>query len=145
MSDQILQAFDDKFRVQELMVLATDHWRWSVRPVQPTLGSGVLSMRRYASSFSDATAEEMADLHVVTNAIERVIREAFNYDKINYLMLMMVDPHVHFHVIPRYEANRTFGGQDWSDSGWPGVPQLPAPASEQTLLHSLRDEFVGRV
>jgi diadenosine tetraphosphate (Ap4A) HIT family hydrolase len=36
----------------------------------------------------------------------------------------MVDPHVHFHVIPRYEGGRGFGGIDVSDAGWPGVPAL---------------------
>ena len=39
-------------------------------------------------------------------------------------MLMMVDPHVHFHVIPRYEGPRTFAGLEFVDAGWPGPPDL---------------------
>ena len=33
----------------------------------------------------------------------------------NYLMLMMVDPHVHFHVIPRYAAPQRFEDVDFPD------------------------------
>ncbi len=47
-----------------------------------------------------------------------------DFDRINYLMLMMVDPHVHFHVFPRYEVSRTFEGLELPDRGWPGPPDL---------------------
>ena len=41
-------------------------------------------------------------------------------------MLMMVDPHVHFHVIPRYSESRSWNGLDFPDAGWPGPPRLDA-------------------
>ena len=50
--------------------------------------------------------------------------EAIGYAKINYLMLMMVDPHVHFHVLPRYEGERSACGVAVRDAGWPKVPAL---------------------
>jgi diadenosine tetraphosphate (Ap4A) HIT family hydrolase len=37
---------------------------------------------------------------------------------------MMVDPNVHFHVIPRYSAPREWNGMPFPDAGWPGPPQL---------------------
>lgn len=39
-------------------------------------------------------------------------------------MLMMVDPNVHFHVIPRYSTDRSWGGRNFADAGWPGPPRL---------------------
>jgi diadenosine tetraphosphate (Ap4A) HIT family hydrolase len=39
-------------------------------------------------------------------------------------MLMMVDPHVHFHVIPRYASPRLFDGQDLGDASWPKPPDV---------------------
>ena len=39
-------------------------------------------------------------------------------------MLMMVDPHVHFHVLPRYAQTRVFDGVQFPDTGWPGPPDL---------------------
>ena len=48
------------------------------------------------------------------------------YEKINYLMLMMVDRDVHFHVIPRYAGERTHAGVSFPDAGWPAMPNLGA-------------------
>jgi diadenosine tetraphosphate (Ap4A) HIT family hydrolase len=53
-----------------------------------------------------------------------MLKRVVNYQKINYLMLMMVDPDVHFHVLPRYEGVRTHEGVDFADAGWPGPPAL---------------------
>ena len=64
----------------------------------------------------------------VVGSISRLLAFALalfvGYEKINYLMLMMVDPHVHFHVLPRYEGGRDFDSVDYPDAGWPGMPAL---------------------
>jgi diadenosine tetraphosphate (Ap4A) HIT family hydrolase len=39
-------------------------------------------------------------------------------------MLMMVDPNVHFHVIPRYSTPRRWKDVEFPDCGWPGPPRL---------------------
>jgi diadenosine tetraphosphate (Ap4A) HIT family hydrolase len=136
-----LEAFVTKFQTRALEVLVTDHWCWSVRPAQPTLGCGVLSLTRYAAQFSDLGAEEMADLHRAVGAIESATAAAFGYDKINYLMLMMKDPHVHFHVVPRYADARAFMGLQFGDAGWPGVPDLTAEPTPEPVLHAIRDRL----
>ena len=40
----------------------------------------------------------------------------------NYLTLMMIDPHVHTHVIPRYSSLLKFNSKDYVDANWPGPP-----------------------
>jgi diadenosine tetraphosphate (Ap4A) HIT family hydrolase len=119
-----LVTFGQSFGVDELLVLNTPAWSWSVRPAQATLGSGVLSLNRYAARFSEVTAAEMADLAALLAKLEPALKSAFACEAINYLMLMMVDKHVHFHVIPRYPAGRRFAGLEWLDSGWPALPAL---------------------
>src|SRR3546814_6490735 len=57
-------------------------------------------------------------------AIERMLGGFVAYERINYLMLMMVDPDVHFHVIPRYSILRIFEEIEFNDAGWPGPPAL---------------------
>ena len=42
--------------------------------------------------------------------LDTALAKTFAPDKLNYLMLMMVDPDVHFHVLPRYAAARAFAG-----------------------------------
>jgi diadenosine tetraphosphate (Ap4A) HIT family hydrolase len=37
---------------------------------------------------------------------------------------MMVDPQVHFHVIPRYAASKDFAGTTWTDANWPKPPDI---------------------
>jgi diadenosine tetraphosphate (Ap4A) HIT family hydrolase len=65
-------------------------------------------------------------LKTVTAAVEAALARAVSYERLNYLMLMMVDPHVHFHVIPRYEGTRERDGVDLPDRGWPRPPELGA-------------------
>jgi diadenosine tetraphosphate (Ap4A) HIT family hydrolase len=117
-----LEKFHQKFRIPGFTVREYRHWLWSLRPVHSTLGASVISARRHAPHFSDMTAEECAELAAVVKDLETRLKSAFDYDKINYLMLMMVDPHVHFHVLPRYADLREFGGITWTDEGWPKPP-----------------------
>jgi diadenosine tetraphosphate (Ap4A) HIT family hydrolase len=53
-----------------------------------------------------------------------MLKRAFAFDKINYLMLMMVDPQVHFHVIPRYATPRSACGVEFIDPTWPTAPDV---------------------
>ena len=132
-----IDAFNEKFRVEELCISDTEHWSWSVRPAQPTLGATVLSLKRYAANFSDVTAAELSDMSLAIQRLEHATKTAFTYEKINYLMLMMVDPHVHFHVIPRYDSDQKFAGDRFVDTGWPAVPQLAADMSSDATLTAI--------
>jgi len=124
METHTLQEFREKFKVEELTILKNDSWTWSVRPGQPTLGSGVLSLNRYALEMSELTEKEMKDLGNIIKTLEKLVKKTFNHNIMNYLMLMMVDHHVHYHVIPRYDSKREFEGLKWKDNGWPALPNL---------------------
>jgi diadenosine tetraphosphate (Ap4A) HIT family hydrolase len=100
------------------------HWIVLLRPQQPTLGSLVLAEKSYARAFSELSAEAFAELGTAVADLEKMLAKAVRYEKINYLMLMMVDPNVHFHVIPRYEGERSGCGLTVPDSGWPKAPAL---------------------
>jgi len=140
MSDTLAE-FHDKFRVAECLVFSNRSWTWSVRPAHPTLGAGILSLNRFATSFGEITAQESADLGEAVALIEKALRKTIEYDKINYLMLMMVDVHVHFHVIPRYSKPRDAFGIAWEDPGWPALPDLKRDQSggRDEILHAIRD------
>ena len=106
------------------LIAETAHWAILLRPDQPTLGSLVLAAKSDAEAFSDLPAEAFADLAEATRGIEAMLRAAVDHAKINYLMLMMVDRHVHFHVVPRYEGARVAAGIAVPDRGWPKAPAL---------------------
>lgn len=135
------EEFQDKFRVSELTIATTDHWTWSVRPVHSTLGAGILSLNRFCTSFSEINENEGADLARITRVIESKLAGFSDPDKMNYVMLMMVDDHLHFHVLPRYASPRDFSGMVWEDSGWPGPPGMADYSDRQTspVLIEIRD------
>lgn len=133
------QAFVEKFRLAQLEVRRYRHWTWSVRPTQGTLAASVISLNRPAVAWSEVDAGENAGLSQVVTDVEAVIRRQFAYDKINYLMLMMVDEHVHFHVFPRYSSERQFGGRTWIDATWPKPPDLQAGEFGAETLAAVRD------
>ena len=95
-----------KFGYPATLIAQFDHWVVLLRPAQPTLGALVLAAKSDATAFGDLAAEAHAELAIATKAIESALAQAVGYAKINYLMLMMVDPQVHFHVLPRYEGSR---------------------------------------
>jgi len=119
-----MHATAEKFGWPATLVAEFDHWVVLARPAQPTLGSLVLVAKSDVTAFGDLPAEAHAELKAATSAIEAALARAVGYAKINYLMLMMVDPQVHFHVIPRYEGVHEWNGREFVDVGWPKVPDL---------------------
>lgn len=113
-----------KFGHPATLIAEFAHWLVLLRPAQPTLGSLVLAAKSDATAFAELPGEAFAELADATRAIETALNAAMDYERINYLMLMMVDPHVHFHVIPRYADERTGAGFTIVDAGWPKVPDL---------------------
>ncbi|CAA9532626.1 MAG: FIG00481750: hypothetical protein [uncultured Sphingomonas sp.] len=113
-----------KFGYPDTLIHEGEHWALLVRPAQPTLGALVLCALSEARSYAELPPAAYAEQRDMVVLAERILRELTSFERINYLMLMMVDPHVHLHVIPRYQGEREFEGQSFRDSGWPGLPNL---------------------
>lgn len=129
-----------KFGYPDSLVQAYGHWVVLVRPKQVTAGSLVLAHDGEATRFGDLPPGAYVELSLVTRDLEAALRAAFAYDKINYLMLMMVDPHVHFHVFPRYATSRSVGGVAFVDRAWPGPPDISDAVSlDASALRELVD------
>jgi diadenosine tetraphosphate (Ap4A) HIT family hydrolase len=113
-----------KFGYPNTLVKDYDHWCVLLRPEQVTLGSLVLICKESVKRYSDISNEAFLKYSLIIKETENTLFQLFKYDKINYLMLMMVDPNVHFHVIPRYSKLKVFKGAVFNDLGWPGLPEL---------------------
>jgi len=105
----------------------------------------VLVCREPVGHFGQISAAASTELGQAVAAIESALAEAFAFDRINYLMLMMVDPNVHFHVIPRYSQARSACGLTIADPGWPAMPQLgeaqDISPDERDALRALISEY----
>jgi diadenosine tetraphosphate (Ap4A) HIT family hydrolase len=137
-----------KFGFPGSVIKSYEHWSVLLRPDQVTLGSLILASHSNAHAFGDLSDFAMKELSNITKDIETSLSNCFNYDKINYLMLMMVDPHVHFHVIPRYSTPRKYQTITVTDENWPGPPNLSFKIpftliQKSTLLGHLKDQWIS--
>lgn len=141
----ILNDFNKKFKVNDYIIYESDYWIWSLRPDQATIGSGVLSLKREATQLSELNSKEFMDLENIIKVIESTLEKSFNYDIMNYLMLMMVDKHVHYHVVPRYEKNIMFDKKEWIDKGWPALPILQGTMVNDKEAESIINEIKNNI
>ena len=120
----------EKFGGDDTLIRAYDHWSVLARPKQATLGACVLVAHADVTAYADLPREAFGEFAQVVGDYEAACRAAFAPDKMNYLMLMMVDPHVHYHALPRFEAPVSFEGAERADAGWPGPPDLSASVGD---------------
>lgn len=138
----------EKFGYPASCITELEHWAIVMRPAQATLGAVVLIAKSDATSVAHLPAPAYAELQQATQLIEHGLKHFRPFGKINYLALMMVDRHVHFHVLPRYAERQTFDGTSFADPGWPALPDLKfanphSPETAQKLHKALVDAFTS--
>jgi|TARA_B100000902_G_C27289079_1_gene906141 diadenosine tetraphosphate (Ap4A) HIT family hydrolase len=119
-----LKSILKKFDLKKHSIKEYKNWYLLLRKDQVTIGAMVLIEKSFQTNYSEISKESFIEFSTIVHEIENVLKKLFKYDKINYLMLMMVDNEVHYHVIPRYENDILFEGQKFTDTGWPGMPDL---------------------
>jgi len=67
----------------------------------------------HVREMSDLEASQQALLMGVVFAVESVVRQLFTPDKINLASFGNMVPHVHWHIIPRWQDDRHFPEPVW--------------------------------
>lgn len=70
--------------------------------------------RVHVKEMTDLAPAERHDLMSVVFAVEQVLREVLQPDKINLASLGNQVPHLHWHVIPRFAGDAHFPDPVWS-------------------------------
>ncbi len=135
-----------KFGYPDTLIHDYSHWVVLLRNDQITLGSLVVAEKSPATSLSAVEPRALAELASIAGDIEAAFARTFQPDKFNYLMLMMVDPNVHFHVLPRYSGARECAGVTFEDRAWPKAPSIgnvtpTTLAQREVILGLLRDAW----
>ncbi|HEY8607181.1 MAG TPA: HIT family protein [Noviherbaspirillum sp.] len=69
----------------------------------------------HAREMTDLTGQERAILIAAVWQVEEAVREAMQPHKVNVASLGNVVPHLHWHVIPRYESDAHFPNPIWGE------------------------------
>ena len=70
----------------------------------------------------------------VVYAVEMVVRQLFSPDKINLASFGNVVPHVHWHIIPRWEDDRHFPEPVWGAVRREGEAQRPVVSNDEMAM-----------
>lgn len=138
-AEDIFQEFNE----ENNLIKEYDCWKLLVSNRSKTLGNCVLITKQHHERFSELSNEEILDFNKIVKEIENSLKKAFDYDKINWLMLMMKDNHTHFHIIPRYKKPRNFAGLEFVDTRFEeGNPLLnPRLNLQQEMLNKIKEEI----
>lgn len=70
-------------------------------------------LNRHEREMSDLPNDERQQLMRVVFAVETALRKMYQPDKINLASFGNMTPHVHWHIIPRWDSDRHFPHSVW--------------------------------
>ena len=113
-------------RFKKKLVFETEYWRVGLAEEQTYLGYCVVVLKRQGQGcgdLADLTREEEIDFFEVVKIFEKALRGAFDATMFNWSCLMNhayqlpnPEPHMHWHVKPRYNHPVEFEGELFEDS-----------------------------
>ncbi len=89
-----------------------------------------VELLEHIKEMTDLVPTERARMMKTVFAVELALREMFNPDKINLASLGNKTPHLHWHVIPRFENDRHFPNSHW---GAAVRDSKPAPLDTEAI------------
>ncbi|MES2013682.1 MAG: HIT family protein [Pseudomonadota bacterium] len=84
----------------------------------------------HVKEMTDLPPAQRARMMKTVFSVETALREILNPAKINLASLGNKTPHIHWHVIPRFENDKHFPNSHWGEAMRVGTP---APLNEQTI------------
>ena len=93
----------------------------------------------HVSEMTDLAEDDRAHLMKIVYALEAVLRERLQPDKINLASLGNMTPHLHWHVIPRFRDDPHFPNPIW------GAAQRPARAQAKGAPAGLGATLAARL
>jgi len=124
-------------------VLVFQSARWRVIRVEDAAFPAFYRVvwRAHVAEWTDLSLADQAALMGVVGAVERVLRDALQPVKINLASLGNVVPHLHWHVIARFDWDSHFPAPVW---GAPVREVAPAPVTRLRVGLEALDARVAR-
>ena len=93
---------------------------------------------RHVAEMTDLSIDERSRLMSVVFTVEQVVRSVFLPDKINLASFGNMVPHVHWHIIPRWQDDRHFPEPVWGRVNREGAAEQRPVVSDEELGQALR-------
>ena len=100
-----------------------------------------VELKEHVKEMTDLVPADRSRMMKVVFAVETAIREIIQPDKINLASLGNKTPHMHWHIIPRFENDKHFPNSHWGEATQVGKP---APLS-LALLASLKTKITEMI
>lgn len=100
-----------------------------------------VELLKHIKEMSDLAAPDRARMMKVVFAVESAIREVIQPDKINLASLGNKTPHLHWHVIPRFEKDKHFPNSHWGEAVRDSLA-TPLDENYRTLLSEKVAAFI---
>lgn len=95
--------------------------------------------KEHRREMNDLSGADRQHLMTVVFATESALRALYRPFKLNLASLGNVTPHVHWHVIPRFEDDPLFPSPIWSkQERKPGDPPIRAIVDNQTISKAIQ-------
>lgn len=119
-----------------------DNWIVLLRPAQVTLGTVVIANKSNATFLGEINETDWSEFSLVAREVELALINTFGAEKFNYLALMMKDPNVHFHVVPRYSKPVVFENETFEDKDWPLKTELSPIEIQENIFKVIKENLV---
>ncbi len=133
------------FGYPDTLIKEYNHWVALLRPKQVTVGSLVLAEKSEAKHLGELSKDQWSEFTTVSSEMEALLRTTFDAEKFNYLALMMKDPNVHFHFIPRYSKSVEIAGQSFSDTDWPKKTEMSPVETSDKVFGAIKQKLLANI
>ncbi|MBT4446980.1 HIT domain-containing protein [archaeon] len=105
--------------VEQLIIKKYQFWDIMLHPNQCHLGRCILwCKRKDADDFIETTSKEREEFFKITKDLNNTLTELWQPDRMNYASLGNRTNHLHIHIIPRYQKDRSFLNTKFTDERW---------------------------
>jgi len=100
---------------EETLIKKFNYWTILLNYNQYYLGTCLIILNRHLEDFTEINEEERIELFDVMKKLREVIIDLFGANKFNYYVAGNIVPHLHMHLIPRYNHEVEFEGFKFKD------------------------------
>ncbi|BDZ71344.1 HIT family protein [Methanobacterium petrolearium] len=129
-------------------IIQTHHWIVFLAPNQSNLATCVVALKRDKKTLSGLKNEEWEDFVQLLERMEKSVKIAFDATLFNWGCLMntfymedTLEPHLHWHFIPRYNHPVEFAGHTFEDPHFGYMRPRPPKEISEDVRNQIADKI----